>query len=72
MTTNEWNSANTTKDRYFIYRLQLSKYSRKLFIIQDPVGLYKKDVIQMIPRDGADIIFNKEAGTEVELLSWAD
>jgi len=72
MTTNEWNTANTNRDRYFIYRLQLCKQSRKLFIIQDPVGLYKKDVIQMTPRDGADIIFNKEAGTEEELLSWAD
>jgi hypothetical protein len=70
LTPNEWNTAGTMKDRYFIYRLLLSKYSRKLFIIQDPVGLYKKDVIQMVPRGGADVIFNEDAGTEEELLSW--
>ena len=72
LTPNEWNSATTVKDRYFIYRLSLSKYSRKLFIIQDPVGLYKNDIIQMIPRDGADVIFNQNAGTEEELLSWTN
>jgi hypothetical protein len=70
LTTNEWIVAEGLKDKYFIYRLMINKYSRKLFIIQDPVGLYKKDVIQMVPRDGADIIFNKDAGAEEELLSW--
>ena len=70
LTPNEWNTAATMKDRYFIYRLSLSKNSRKLFIIQDPVGLYKNDVIQMIPRDGADISFGSDAGKEEELLSW--
>lgn len=72
MTTNEWNTAKTTRDRYFIYRLQLSKHFKKLFIIQDPVGLERKEIIQMTPRDGADIIFNENAGTEEELLSWAN
>jgi hypothetical protein len=70
LTPNEWNTADSTKDRYFIYRLLLNKHSRRLFIIQDPVGLYKKDVIKMIPRDGADISFGNNAGTEEELLSW--
>ena len=70
LTPNEWNTAGTMKDRYFVYRLLLSKNSRKLFIIQDPVGLYKKDIIQMIPRDGADVSFGNDAGIEEELLSW--
>ena len=72
LTPNEWNTASSMKDRYFIYRLLLSKHSRKLFIIQDPVGLYKQDLIQMIPRDGADVSFGNDAGTEEELLSWAN
>jgi hypothetical protein len=72
LTTNEWNTAGTLKDRYFIYRLSLNKRSQKLFIIQDPVGLYKKDDIQMIPRNGAEVIFNKKAGTEEELLLWTN
>jgi len=70
LTSNEWNTAGTMKDRYFIYRLQLSKHERKLFIIQDPVGLYKRDMIQMIPRDGAEVSFGNNAGREEELLSW--
>ena len=70
MTTNEWVAAETHKDRYFIYRLLLSKHTKKLYIIQDPVGLYKKGIIQMVPRDGADIILKDNAGTEEELLEW--
>jgi len=72
MTPNEWNTAETIRDRYFIYRLLISKQSQKLFIIQNPVELYKKNVIQMSPRNGADIIFNEDAGKEEELLSWAN
>lgn len=72
LTTNEWGTADTLKDRYFVYRLVLNKMERKLFIIQDPVGLYKKDIIQMIPRDGADITFGQNAGQEEELLSWVN
>lgn len=72
LTTNEWSAADTLKERYFIYRLSLNKQTRKLFIIQDPVGLYKSDKIQMIPRNGADVIFNDNSGKEEELLSWVN
>lgn len=71
LTKNEWNTASSTHDRYYIYRLMLSKNERKLFLLQDPVGLYKKDKINMIPSDGADITFNpKEVGQFEELLTW--
>ena len=72
LTPNEWNTADTLRDRYFIYRLQINKHSRKLFVIQDPVGLYKKDMLQMTMRDGADISFGSNAGIEEELLSWVN
>ncbi len=55
LTKNEWNTASSTHDRYYVYRLLLSKSEKKLFLLQDPVGLYKKDMINMIPSDGADI-----------------
>lgn len=71
LTKNEWNTASSTHDRYYVYRLQLSKTERKLFLLQDPVGLYKNDKIDMIPSDGADITFNpKEVGRFEELLTW--
>lgn len=75
LTPNEWNTANTMRDRYFVYRLMISKSEKKLFLIQDPVGLYKRDLIEMIPKDGADITFstNKtEVGNFEELLTWTN
>ena len=71
LTPNEWNTAGTIKDRYFIYRLMISKAEKKLYILQDPVGLYKKDILSMIPKDGAEITFDtKTAGHFEELLTW--
>lgn len=71
LTKNEWNTASSTHDRYFVYRLLLSKSERKLFLLQDPVGLYKQDKIDMIPADGADITFDpKQVGQFEELLTW--
>lgn len=71
LTKNEWNTANSTRDRYYVYRLMISKAERKLFLLQDPVGLYKNDMIDMVPADGADITFDpKTVGTFEELLTW--
>lgn len=71
MTKNEWNTANSMHDRYYVYRLLLSKTERKLFLLQDPVRLYKNDKIDMIPSDGADITFDpKQVGEFEELLTW--
>ncbi len=71
LTKNEWNTASSTHDRYYVYRLLLSKSERKLFLLQDPVGLYKQDKIDMIPADGADITFDpKQVGQFEELLTW--
>ena len=71
LTKNEWNTASSTHDRYYVYRLLLSKNDRKLFLLQDPVGLYKKDMIDMIPSDGADITFDpSKVGKFEELLTW--
>lgn len=73
LTKNEWNTASSTHDRYYVYRLLLSKSERKLFLLQDPVGLYKKDLIDMIPSDGADITFDPNSvGRFEELLTWAN
>ena len=71
LTKNEWNTASSTHDRYYVYRLLLSKTEKKLFLLQDPVGLYKADKIDMIPSDGADIIFDpSKVGQFEELLTW--
>ena len=75
LTKNEWNTAGSTHDRYYVYRLMISKTEKKLFLIQDPVGLYKRDLIDMIPKDGADITFSTtraEVGNFEELLTWTN
>ncbi|WP_312502949.1 protein NO VEIN domain-containing protein [Lacrimispora sp.] len=71
LTKNEWNTASSTNDRYYVYRLLLSKSERKLFLLQDPVRLYKQDKIDMIPGDGAEITFDPtKVGVFEELLTW--
>ena len=71
LTRNEWNTANSMHDRYYVYRLMISKTKKVLFLLQDPVGLYKTDQINMVPSDGADITFDpKKVGEFEELLQW--
>lgn len=70
LTTNEWIVAEDLDGSYFVYRLSISRKGIKLFVIQDPVGKYKMNVLRMIPRDGADIVFDDNAGEIQELLVW--
>lgn len=71
LTKNEWSTAESLKDRYYVYRLLLSKSERKLLLLQDPVGLYKRDEINMVPSDGADVVFDpQKVGEFEELLTW--
>lgn len=71
LTKNEWNAASSIHDRYYVYRLLLSKSEKKLFLLQDPVGLYKKNLIDMVPSDGAYITFDPNSvGRFEELLTW--
>ncbi|MBU8919116.1 DUF3883 domain-containing protein [Bacillus sp. FJAT-29953] len=37
LTTNEWSAASTFNDRYYVYRLMVTKGSIRLRLIQDPV-----------------------------------
>ena len=49
----------------------VSKTEIKLYILQDPVALFKNDLIDITPRDGMEITFRESAGRYEELLSWA-
>ena len=68
LTRNEWDSATTLKDRYFVYRLMLNKTNKMIYILQDPVQLYKNDKIAMRITDGADISFSEDVSEKTELL----
>lgn len=62
MTPSEWSAANSTRENYNIYRLMISTCGVKLFIINDPVGKYKADVLDMTPRNGASIRYSDKSG----------
>ncbi|MBP9701406.1 MAG: DUF3883 domain-containing protein [Candidatus Pacebacteria bacterium] len=68
MTPSEWSAANSLRKTYFVYRLMISTNDVSLFLIQDPVGQYKSDLLDMIPRDGADIRYNEKSGVWEKLL----
>lgn len=56
LTSNEWNTAQTLRTTYYVYRLQITKKKIVLFVVNNPVGLYKEDLIEMTPKDdGADL-----------------
>ncbi len=67
LTPSEWSCADTQNDRYFVYRLSISKEAVELFVIQNPVGLYKQGLVKMILRDGAEIQYNNQSGVWEEL-----
>lgn len=68
MTPNEWDAASTLKDAYYVFRVLISSNDIRLFQIHNPVGKYKEDLLEMSPRDGADIKYNETCGTWLELL----
>lgn len=70
MTPNEWDTAQTLKDRYFVYRLMINKMEKTIYILQDPVMLYKNDQISMSPRNGVEISFKEDVSEKTELLLW--
>lgn len=70
LTPNEWDTASTLQNSYFVYRLSITKLGTELRMLRNPVGLYKQDKIIMSPRDGADIKFNDKISETAELLLW--
>lgn len=72
MTPNEWDTASTLKDHYFVYRLMISRKEMVVYILQNPVGMYKKDKISMTPRNGAEISFNVSECEKTKLLIWQE
>lgn len=70
MSPNEWSVANTIKEHYCVYRLMLSENSKILFILRNPVALYKKDKIEALPRNGMEVSFAANSFKPTKLLKW--
>lgn len=70
MSPNEWRVAGTIKEHYCVYRLMLSEQGKTLFILRNPVKLYKTDMIEAEPRDGMEVTFSTEMFKPTDLLTW--
>lgn len=70
LTRNEWDSAQTLNDRYFVYRLMINRSQKIIYILQNPVQLYKQDKIEMRISDGAEISFKENVAEKMELMIW--
>ncbi len=70
LTPNEWDTASSLRDRYFVYRLMISKNELNIFILQDPVQMYKDNLITLTIRDGAEITFNSNVCVKTRLSIW--
>ena len=70
MSPNEWRVANTIREHYCVYRLMLSEKEKILFVLRNPVALYKNDKIEADPRDGMEITFSTEHFHPTQILTW--
>ena len=70
MTANEWNTATTLNDRYYVYRLMINKTQKIVYLLQNPVQMYRQAKINMTMTDGAEISFKEEVAEKMELLLW--
>ena len=68
MSPNEWNSAKSNRQIYFVYRIMISSSDISLFVIQDPVGKERDGLLDMTPRNGADIRYTERSGNWEKLL----
>ncbi len=69
MSTNEWSVASTHLEHYCVYRLMLNSDGMKLYILRNPVALYKTDKIDAVPRDGMDVHFDSDKFKTTEVLT---
>lgn len=70
MSPNEWAVAETNREHYCVYRLMLSAAEKTLYILRNPVALYKCDAIEALPRNGMEISFDSSKFKPEELLVW--
>ena len=72
LTSNEWDTATSIGERYFVYRLMITRRDMVIYILQDPVKMYKQNKIEMTPRNGAEIRFNANNCEKTNLMIWKD
>jgi len=66
LTHNEWDSARTLGDKYFLYYLKVDEQDKKLFVIQNPAKQHKKGNLKI--DNNFYLSFNNKAGKWQELM----
>lgn len=69
LTKNEWNTAESLGDRYYIYRVFIKDNTVRIKLLCNPVKLYKTDQIRMIPSKGAEIFFDDKVIKETVIIT---
>lgn len=72
MSTNEWSVAETLREHYCVYRLMLSYKDKTLYVLRNPVALYKADEISALPRNGMEVSFDSAKFNPEPVLVWRD
>ena len=70
MSDHEWNIAGSIGEHYCVYRLMLSAKDKTLYILRNPVNLYKTDNIEVTSCNGMDISFDASQFESTPLLIW--
>ena len=70
MSDHEWNIAGSIGEHYCVYRLMLSAEDKTLYILRNPVNLYKTDSIEVASCNGMDISFDASKFETTPLLIW--
>jgi hypothetical protein len=77
LTKNELSSAQTLKENYFVYRLQIIKGEKaeddtllNLRIIRNPINLFKQELIDIDLSTG-EVSMRRYFGEEVKVLKWS-
>jgi Restriction endonuclease BpuJI - N terminal/Domain of unknown function (DUF3883) len=77
LTRNELGTAQSLKENYYVYRLQVIKGDQaedepilNLRVIRDPISLYKRELIDIDIPTG-EVTLRKFFGDEVKVLKWS-
>ena len=68
LTPNEWGTAKSSGDSYYVFRIMLAGDNIRTFVIRDPFGQYVKNRLDMRPANGAIITFTEDNGHWIDIV----
>jgi hypothetical protein len=68
LTPNEWGTAKSSGDSYYVFRIMLAEDTIRTFVIRDPFGQYVKGLLDMRIANGAIVTFTEDNGQWIEIV----